>query len=202
MTTRKNLSRRTALTGLLACTAFGIANPSLALTKNEAETLIGNIVTDINRIINSGNASTTMYNDFEQVFAKYADVPLIAQKSLGTAWRSANASQRKNYVAAFRGYMARYYGKRFEEFIGATITVKKSRKTSGGFLVDSNIKLKGIPPFKAQWHVIDAKGKTLMYNLFMEGVSVLSDTRLQIGGMLDKRGGNVDKLIAHLKTAT
>lgn len=202
MKQNNTLTRRTALTGFLAGTALSFAAPASALSKASAEGLIDNIVTDIQGIINSGKTGNVMFNQFETVFSKYADVPLIAQKSLGTAWRSASASQRKAYVKAFRGYMARYYGKRFEEFRGAKITVKKSRKTSGGYLVDSSIKLKGSSAFKAQWHVIDARGKTLMYNLFLEGVSVLSDTRLQIGNMLDKRGGNVDKLIAHLKTAT
>ncbi|GLQ35685.1 hypothetical protein GCM10007939_19680 [Amylibacter marinus] len=198
--TPNNPSRRQILAGISAATLMAAA-PAAALTKGEAEQLIDNIVSDIVAIINSNDRGQAMFNRFEKVFATYADVPLIAQKSLGPAWRGASASQRRAYVAAFRGFMARSYGSRFEEFVGASITVTKSRKTSGGFLVDSKIKLKGKSPFKAQWHVIDARGKTLMFNLFLEGVSVLSDTRVQIGSMLDKRGGNIDKLIAHLRTA-
>ena len=42
-------------------------------------------------------------------------------------------TQRTAYVSAFSGYMARYYGKRFEDFLGSKIMVLNSRKTSGGF---------------------------------------------------------------------
>jgi phospholipid transport system substrate-binding protein len=193
-------TRRSALTSLAGVTAVA-GLPAFALTKSEAESLIDRLTSDVFAAINAGSSQNVMFSKFEQIFARYADVPLIAQKALGPTWRSASAAQRKAYVAAFRGYMARYYGKRFEEFIGATVSVDKSRKTSGGYLVDSTIKLKGSAPFKAQWHVIDARGKTLMYNLFLEGVSVLSDVRVQIGSMLDKRGGNIDKLTSHLRTA-
>ena len=96
--------------------------------------------------------------------------------------------------------MARYYGKRFEEFLGSEIIVSNSRKTSGGFLVGSNIILKDGSSYQAQWHVINARGKYLMYNLFLEGVSVLSDVRVQIGSMLDKRAGSIDRLIEYLNS--
>ena len=195
------LTRRTTLLGMTSALAIAPAMPAMALTKSEAETLINKLTSDVMATINAGKSKSAMFKDFEKIFARYADVPLIAQKALGTTGRTASPAQRKAYVSAFRGYMARFYGKRFEEFIGSEIKVKKSRKTAGGYLVDTNIKLRGSSAFKAQWHVIDARGKTLMYNLFLEGVSVLSDVRVQIGSMLDKRGGSIDKLTAHLRTA-
>jgi phospholipid transport system substrate-binding protein len=198
---QSNLTRRSAIVGMAAVSGMATAMPAFALSKGEAETLISRLTTEVLGTINSGKSQTALFRDFEGIFGRYADVPLIAQKALGPTWRSASAAQRKAYVSAFRGYMARFYGKRFEEFRGGQITVKKSRKTSGGYLVDTTVKLKGSAPFSAQWHVIDARGKTLMYNLFLEGVSVLSDVRVQIGSMLDRRGGSIDKLTAHLKTA-
>lgn len=199
--TQNNLTRRNAIVGMAAVAGVTPALPAFALTKGEAEKLINRLTADVLGTINSGKSKNAMFRDFEGIFGRYADVPLIAQKALGPTWRSASAAQRKAYVKAFRGYMARFYGKRFEEFRGGKITVKKSRKTSGGYLVDTTVALRGTAPFSAQWHVIDARGKTLMYNLFLEGVSVLSDVRVQIGSMLDNRGGSIDKLTAHLKTA-
>lgn len=194
-------TRRKTLAGLACVATIAPSMPAMALTQAEAEALINKLTSDVLKTINAGKSQSAMFKDFEGIFARYADVPLIAQKALGTTWRTASTAQRNAYVAAFRGYMARFYGKRFEEFIGSDIKIQKSRKTSGGYLVDTNIKLRGSSAFKAQWHVVDARGKTLMYNLFLEGVSVLSDVRVQIGSMLDQRGGSVDKLTAHLRTA-
>jgi len=176
------------------------APPVFAFKKSDAEKLIKNLTNDVLGAVNEQKSEDIMFSRFEEIFSKYADVPLIARKALGPTWRGASKAQRSAYVSAFRGYMARYYGKRFEEFLGSEIIVSNSRKTSGGFLVGSNIILKDGSSYQAQWHVIDARGKYLMYNLFLEGVSVLSDVRVQIGSMLDKRAGSIDRLIEHLNS--
>ena len=193
------ISRRSAIFSLAGSTAL-LGMPAFALSKAEAEELINQLSNDVLSAINAQSSRDELFEKFEKIFAKYADVFLIARKALGPTWRSANKTQRSAYVSAFRGYMARYYGKQFEEFIGAKIIIDKSRKTSGGYLVDSKIIFKDGSNYLAQWHVVDARGKFLMYNLFLEGVSVLSDVRIQIGSMLDKRGGSIDELTSYLLT--
>ena len=194
-----NKTRRFVMMSFLGIAGL-YASPVFAFKKSDAEKLIKNLTNDVLGAVNEQKSEDIMFSRFEEIFSKYADVPLIARKALGPTWRGASNAQRSAYVSAFRGYMARYYGKRFEEFLGSEIIVSNSRKTSGGFLVGSNIILKDGSSYQAQWHVIDARGKYLMYNLFLEGVSVLSDVRVQIGSMLDKRAGSIDRLIEHLNS--
>ena len=194
-----NKTRRFVMMSFLGIAGL-YASPVFAFKKSDAEKLIKNLTNDVLGAVNEQKSEDIMFSKFEEIFSKYADVPLIARKALGPTWRGASKAQRSAYVSAFRGYMARYYGKRFEEFLGSEIIVSNSRKTSGGFLVGSNIILKDGSSYQAQWHVIDARGKYLMYNLFLEGVSVLSDVRVQIGSMLDKRAGSIDRLIEHLNS--
>ena len=194
-----NKTRRFVMMSFLGIAGL-YASPVFAFKKSDAEKLIKNLTNDVLGAVNEQKSEDIMFSRFEEIFSKYADVPLIARKALGPTWRGASKAQRSAYVSAFRGYMARYYGKRFEEFLGSEIIVSNSRKTSGGFLVGSNIVLKDGSSYQAQWHVIDARGKYLMYNLFLEGVSVLSDVRVQIGSMLDKRAGSIDRLIEHLNS--
>lgn len=194
-----NKTRRFVMMSFLGIAGL-YASPVFAFKKSDAEKLIKNLTNDVLGAVNEQKSEDIMFSRFEEIFSKYADVPLIARKALGPTWRGASKAQRSAYVSAFRGYMARYYGKRFEEFLGSEIIVSNSRKTSGGFLVGSNIILKDGSSYQAQWHVIDARGKYLMYNLFLEGVSFLSDVRVQIGSMLDKRAGSIDRLIEHLNS--
>ena len=194
-----NKTRRFVMMSFLGITGL-YASPIFAFKKSDAEKLIKDLTNDVLGAVNEQKSEDIMFSRFEEIFSRYADVPLIARKALGPTWRGASKAQRSAYVSAFRGYMARYYGKRFEEFLGSEIIVSNSRKTSGGFLVGSNIILKDGSSYQAQWHVIDARGKYLMYNLFLEGVSVLSDVRVQIGSMLDKRAGSIDRLIEHLNS--
>jgi len=194
-------SRRTALIGLGATLATGLAQPALALTQQGAKKLIDRVAADVNAIINSGRNKSAMYRDFEALFSKYADVPIIARSSLGVAWRRASAGQRRRYTAAFRGYMARKYGNRFRQFIGGKIVVTGVRKVKSGYLVSSVAHLKGQAPFELDWQVSDKSGKNKMFNLFIEGISLLATERTEIAAMLDKRHGKLDPLIKDLKTA-
>ena len=194
-----NKTRRFVMMSFLGIAGL-YAPPVFAFKKSDAEKLIKGLTNDVLGAVNEQKSEDELFSRFEEIFSKYADVPLIARKALGPTWRGSSKTQRSAYVSAFKGYMARYYGKRFEEFIGSEIIVTNSRKTSGGFLVSTNIILKDGSNYQAQWHVIDARGKYLMYNLFLEGVSVLSDVRVQIGSMLDKRAGSIDRLIEHLNS--
>ena len=195
-------SRRSVLVGALALGMFpAFVGKSYALNKSEAESLVSALTQDIFKVINSGKPEKAMLRDFEKVFVRYADVPVIARSSLGIARRSATKSQLNSYTKVFQGYLTRKYGKRFREFIGAEIEVKKSRQTKRGYLVTSNVKLKGSSPFIVDWQVSDASGRNKMFDLIIEGISMLTLEREEIGAMLDRRGGDLNKLIAHLKTA-
>ena len=199
MPTKTFLSRRTVVAALAT---LSVAGPVSALSQADAEKLINSLTKDIFKSINSGKSEKALFRDFEKIFAKYADVPVIARSSLGVARRSASAGQVKSYTRAFTGYVARKYGKRFREFIGATIVVTKSQKTKRGYLVDSKVTFKGQKPFLVQWQVSDASGRDKMFDIIIEGISMLRLEREEIGAMLDRRGGDIDKLIAHLKTAS
>lgn len=195
------LTRRTAMAAMAGSIAFALAQPAAALTADEARKLVDRLTDDVMNVINSGQSESAMYKEFERIFAKYADVPIIAQTTLGVAWRSASASQRTAYVAAFRGYMARKYGKRFREFIGSEITVTGSRAEKSFYIVDSTVELAGQAPFEVNWLISDKSGKDLMFNLIIEGINMLRSEREEIGLMLDQAGGSIDKLIKELRTA-
>lgn len=201
MLNRAIMNRRTALATVTGGIAVTLAPPVLALTADEARKLVDRLTDEVMSVINSGKSESAMYVDFERIFAKYADVPIIAQTTLGVAWRSASASQRTAYVEAFRVYMARKYGKRFREFIGSEITVTGSRQEKSFYVVDSTVKLAGQAPFEVNWLISDKSGRDLMFNLIIEGINMLRSEREEIGLLLDKSGGDIDALIAALKKA-
>jgi len=201
MRNRAAINRRTALAALAGSFAVSLAPPALALNADEARHLVDKLTADVMSVINSGQSESAMYKRFEAIFAEYADVPIIAQSTLGVAWRSASTAQQAAYVAAFRGYMARKYGKRFREFIGSEITVTGARKEKSFYVVDSTVRLQGSDPFEVNWLVSDKSGKNLMFNLIIEGINMLRSEREEIGIMLDKNQGKIDGLIRDLKTA-
>ena len=195
------LTRRAFGAGLAAGTGFlAFALPVRALTVDQARALIDRAVAAVNDIINSGKSEQDMFGDFERVFITYADVPTIARSALGVAAKSASAGQMTAFTTAFQGYISRKYGRRFREFIGGKIEVTDAHPIKSYFEVVSVAHLQGEAPFDLRWHVSDKSGKQLFFNIIIEGINMLASERTEIGAILDKQGGNLDKLIAELKT--
>lgn len=195
------LTRRGFAAGLAASAAvLALAQPALALTSAQAKSLVDKTVADINGIINSGKSESAMLADFERLFARYADVPAIARSVLGPAARQASKAQLSAYTKAFQGYISRKYGRRFREFIGGRIEVADARAVKSYYEVISTAHLRGEAPFEVRWHVSDRSGKSLFFNIIIEGVNMLASERTEMGALLDQRGGSLDRLIADLKS--
>lgn len=192
-------SRRQILrAGAGGAALLAVPLPAFAASINASKALVDQLVAEINQVIASGVTGNQMYSRFEGLFDKYADVPTIALYCLGPAARTASAAQRTAYIRAFRGYIARTYGSRFEDFIGGRIEVNDARAVNNYVEVITTAYLRGEDPFRVDFHVSDQSGALKMFNLKIEGINMLLTTRTEISAMLDRRGGSIDALIADL----
>jgi len=199
---QRGLTRRGMLALLAGGVAFAALAPrgALAMDTAEARALIDRAVGEINGVINSGQSETAMYAAFEQIFARYADVAIIAQSALGVAARQASPAQMKAFTASFQTYISRKYGRRFREFIGGKIEVIGAQQVKSFYEVISTAYLRGEAPFEVRFQVSDRSGRDLFFNIIIEGVNMLASERTEIGALLDARRGNLDQLIADLRT--
>ena len=147
-----NITRRTFVA--LASSSIAIAaTPSWALTQDEARKLVDSLVAKINSVIGSGKSEAAMIKEFQGIFRRYADVPIMAQYALGVDGRRASASQKRAFGKAFEIYIANKYGKRFREFVGSKVEVKSSRKINAGYEVKTKASLRGSAPFEVTFLV-------------------------------------------------
>ena len=171
-----------------------------ALDVGQARGLIDDVVGEINRVINSGGSEAAMLKQFEVLFVRYADVPVIARSVLGPVGRTASPAQISGFTKAFQGYISRKYGRRFREFIGGRIEVADARAVKSYYEVITTAFLRGEAPFEVRFQVSDKSGKLLFFNIIIEGVNMLASERTEIGAMLDRQGGDLNALIAELQS--
>ncbi|MDR9394089.1 MAG: ABC transporter substrate-binding protein [Roseovarius sp.] len=174
---------------------------AVALTDAKARALVDQVVADINAVISSGQSLSGMIREFERIFIRYADVNIIARSTLGADARRISASQMRVFVEAFRGYVARKYGKRFNEFVGGRIEVKGVREVKSWHEVRSMAYLRGEAPFEVSFLVSDRSGEDLFFDMVIEGVSLRLSERTEIGAMLDRNNGDFDAMISDLRRA-
>jgi phospholipid transport system substrate-binding protein len=196
------ITRRTALaTGLAGLAISAAPLPAFALSESAAKSLVNDLVAAINKVIASGKSETAMYNDFEAIFRRYADTSYIAAYAMGVDGRRATSAQKKAFSDAFTAYIGRKYGSRFREFIGGRLEVNDVKMVKNFYEVKTTAYLRNESPFEVSFHVSDRTGKHLFFNMFIEGVNLLLTERTEIGAMLDRRGGDIDKMIADLRKA-
>ncbi len=196
-TTRRMFLGGAAASGLLALAPV----QALALSDAQATQLVDRVVADINKVIATGGSLPAMVRQFERIFARHADVPIIARSALGVDARRASSAQLRAYTAAFQGYIARKYGRRFEEFVGGEITVQGTRQVKSFHEVRATVKLRGQSPFQVNFLVSDKSGQPRFFDMIIEGISLRLSEKEEIGAMLDRRKGNIDQLVADLKSA-
>lgn len=193
------MHRRHFLVGLGAAGCALVAAPAFALNEASASDLINRLVADINTVIASGKGEGAMYGDFERIFERYSDTSYIAAYAMGVDARRASAAQKNAFSDAFQKYIARKYGSRFREFIGGRLEVTGVKKVKKWYEVSCVAYLRGQSPFEVTFHVSDRSGRDLFFNMFIEGVNLLLTERTEIGAMIDRNSGDLDKMIADLK---
>ena len=192
------LDRRFFIAGL-GSTLIVPAMPSFAMTQGGASKLVNSLVNDINGVIASGKSETAMYQEFERIFERYSDTSYISAYAMGVDGRRATSTQKRAFSNAFHTYIARKYGKRFQEFIGGRLEVKKVQRVKTWYEVSTIAYLRNESPFEVMFQVSDRAGKNLFFNMFIEGVNLLLTERTEIGALIDRNGGNIDAMISDLR---
>ncbi|MBW4709460.1 ABC transporter substrate-binding protein [Roseobacter sp. YSTF-M11] len=195
-----NLNRREFFVGTIAASLM-LSRPAAALTEAGAKQLVDSVVSEVERVVTSGKSDSAVLRELEKLFVRYADVNIMAQYALGVDGRSASAAQKRAFSDAFTGYIARKYGKQFRDFIGGRVEVQSTRQIKAGYEVKTLAYLQGDGPFDVTFHVSDKSGRDKFFNIYIEGVNLLLTERTEIGAMLDKRGGDINAMIADLKSA-
>lgn len=208
MSSVRRPTRRGAIVGTLGSLSVALISglavdilspsPAVALSSEEATDLVLKVADAFENARDISDSDSALLQRFRTVLNTYADLPIIARSSLGVEWRSATTEQRRAYTNAFSRYMTRKYSRRLRSIIDGDIRIVRSRKVRSGVLVESVFAQKGKSPMTVDWQISDKSGAAKIFNLYIEGVSLLSIERGEIGAMLDESGGDLDRLIATL----
>lgn len=196
-----DLSKRRflALGGSSALVALA-GRPALAISTSQASGLVQNVVTQVLALVNSGQSQQAVLTGFERIFAANADVQTIARTVMGRPWRTATDAQKSAFIQAYQDYIGSIYGNQFREYRGSTVTLGGVKdQGQKGVLVNSTVKVPGQAPFAIDWQVIDRGGQPKLFDLYIEGVSMLITGRTEIASILEASGGNIDRMIATLQ---
>ncbi|WP_170317666.1 MlaC/ttg2D family ABC transporter substrate-binding protein [Paroceanicella profunda] len=186
--------------GLLA--VMGLGRPALAtVTDAQARDLVETVVGKLLDIANSTSDVSRQAAEFRGMLAQYMSMDAVARSTLGPRWRELSPEQQAAYTEAFQDYVARKYAPRFNEFSQTRMEIVRTQDYGErGVVVSSQANLANGQKAMVDWGISDRGGSLKISNIVVEGISLVTSEREIVGGMLDKRGNDVDKLIADMKS--
>lgn len=194
------INRRRLLV-LSASLAAAATAPAAAVAPADAESLVQTVADEVTSLIRSGAPAREQAQRFREIFERTAATPQIARFVMGRTWREMTDAQRAAFEDAFLDYVARIYVGILGDYKGQRLLVTGSRDFGQkGVLVYSIAKAEGAADTQVEWLISDrAGGEAKLVDLTVEGVSMLQSQRQEFAAMLEKRGGDVDRLIADLR---
>jgi len=138
----------------------------------------------------------------EKVFSSNVDIPWVGRFVMGRYWRKATAKQKKDYIKAYEDFIVSHYASRFAEYSGGKFNILETRAGSDDEFTVSMEMLNDTSdePIYVDYRVRDEKGRFKIFDVIVEGVSMITTQRSEFGAVISNK--DIDTLISKLANKT
>ena len=147
--------------------------------------------------IQKGNKEK-IYKLAEEKILPNFDFEKVARLVLGRAWRSASDDQKKDFIIEFRTLLLKTYAVALSKYKNQKIEFKPTRMSDSDeiVIVKSEIIQSVAQPIRVNYALSKSTGKWLVFDIVIEGVSLVTNYRSQFSSVIRKNG--MDTLIKRL----
>ncbi len=202
------LSTRRSFFAGLAAIAVVAATPAHADVENEARQFIDKLAQATVAVVADQSAPNDVRTErLRGLLERGFDTEVISRFVLGRYWRDASEAQRDRFVALFRDYTVASYARRFETYAGHRLETLTARDQGGHrgqikVLVASRLLRPSGAPVKVDWRVRQTPHGWRIYDVVVEGVSMVLTQRSEFASVIQRSGGNIDGLLDQLRDRT
>lgn len=179
-----------------------VSNANAQVDAKKAEDFIKSTTAKgIEEIINANVDQKVKDERFYNLLDGALDMNFIGQFVLGRNWRTANATQRKEFIDVYRDLNIATWSKRFNEFKGKKFVFKGTTPSNskGQIFVDTVVPMDQGEPAKVLWRVREKNGSYKIVDIIIEGVSLAQASRSEYTAFIKNNAGGVDALIKNLR---
>jgi phospholipid transport system substrate-binding protein len=198
--TRRRLIEALTVLGLAAALgATSLPQPSLAAT-GAAEAFVQGFADRVlatlrDRSLPAPQRLRAVDGLVEQGFA----LDRVARLALGRYWRSASASERREFSELFKAAVLASYSRRFDDYADRRLRVASAAPAGEQVSVETYLE-GGTAPIRLDWRVAELDGSWRVLDIVVEGVSLLVTYRNEFAAVIEQHGGQVAALIVELRT--
>ncbi len=138
---------------------------------------------------------------FRRLLKDSFDMATIGRFTLGRYWRTATPEQRREYLGLFEEMVVDVYAERFSEYGGQQFETRSFRPDgTKDTIVTSFIVSPQGPDVQVDWRVRYKSGRYRIVDVIVEGVSMSVTQRSDFSSVIQRGGGDVQVLLAHLRS--
>ncbi len=146
-----------------------------------------------------GNMTETM-RIVEEVLSPHVDQHRVSALALGKYWKKATPEQRADFEKAYKDTMIRLYSAAYASYKDWSIrhlplTLKPDAKKT---IAKIEVLRSSGQPVAISYRMINRNGDWKVYDIIIEGISLVSNYRSQFSEIIDQNKGSIQALIDHL----
>jgi phospholipid transport system substrate-binding protein len=141
-------------------------------------------------------------NRIFKVMEEQFDFGEMAKRSMGTFWQKLSEPEQKEFEVTFSSYLEKSYIMKIEKYTDEKVVFGEEKpKGDKYFTVRTDIVASGSRSIPVEYSLHDVKGQWMVYDVNIEGVSLVTNYRSQFGDVIRKEGfrGLMAKLDEKLK---
>jgi len=176
--------------------AFAPLGPG-ARAADSASAFIVQLDAEATATMKDGSISTAdRVRRFGDIVGRDFDVPEIAQIVLGRYWDRASIAERADFTDVFQAYMIRVYSDNFADYGGDSFRViDQSASGDGTMIVRTSITPSATgQPITLAWLVTKKPNGFKVYDLNVDGVSLVAAQQEEFASVIGRTGGQVATL--------
>ncbi len=153
------------------------------------------------RVLNAQQADTqARRQELRRISDEYFDFEEMARRSLGQYWNRQPPRKQQEFVTLFSQFLYNTYIEKVEENRGANVTFTEQQVQGDTATVASRAVVPQKPPVSIDYRLHRKDGKWSVYDVVIEGVSLVNNYRSQFASILSK--DSFDKLLQQLREKT
>ena len=137
------------------------------------------------------------HNNIRDAIAPYFDFRTMSQSTLALNWKKATPEQKDRFIGLYRQMLENIYIVAMEEFSGETVRYGTEKTKGKRAVVETFIVQPTGPEIPVVYRMRLKDDKWLVYDVVIEGISLVSNYRASFRGIVDKEG--MDALLEQLQ---
>lgn len=178
-----------SIVALCLCLSLAISAPSFAAVTDEVRSVVDEVVHILaNPELKKPSKEPQRRQQLRTAIGRIFDFQEMAQRSLATHWKERTPAERKEFVALFQTLLENSYAGKIESYHDEKIVYQKE-SVDGQY---AEVRSKVIAPkgdeYALDYRLIQKGGRWFVYDVVIEGVSLVSNYRSQFNRIVNSQG--------------